>query len=464
MNTTPEDIAERIALFRHRLIARVLPPDLTPTQRQEEMRRISAEQHQIPGSLRTRVANSTLREWIKLYQAGGFDALKPRKRIDTGHPRALAPELAEQLLQLKESEPDLSIRLIIEQLREQKIIADNQHIPVSTVHRLFKSHGVMSLRSRADNGAKQDRRRFAYNEAGQLWMSDIMHGPSVVGDDGRRKKKTYLIAFIDDATRVIAHAQFAFAENTRSFLPVFKVALLKRGLPQRLFVDNGANYRSHHFSIVCAKLGVALIHARPFQPEGKGKIERFFRTLRAQLITRLVSEDLASLTALNRRLAAWVEGEYHHSPHRGIDGDTPLERWARVGDGVRYPDNDMDLDDLFLFEQQRKVQNDRIVSLNGRLFEVDATLIGEKVTLRFDPARPDAPVQVVHNGCVIQKARQVDIYANCSVKRVRRGGAINTNKSPDIPTGLSLRSLNSTKNTKVDQDNNTDKGGEGSCT
>lgn len=124
----------------------------------------------------------------------------------------------------------------------------------------------MSPRSQRDGGAKEDRRRFAYVEAGQLWMSDVMHGPSVLGADGKRKKKTYLIAFIDDATRVIPHAQFAFAENTREFLPVFKVALLKRGLPQRLFVDNGANYRSRHFSIVCAKLGVALIHSRPFQP------------------------------------------------------------------------------------------------------------------------------------------------------------------------------------------------------
>lgn len=220
------------------------------------------------------------------------------------------------------------------------------------------------------------------------------------------------------------------------------MAILKRGLPQRLFVDNGANYRSHHFSIVCAKLGVALIHARPYQPASKGKIERFFRTVRAQLLTRLSHEDLSSLSALNRRLAAWVEGEYHHTPHRGIGGETPLERWARVGDGVRYPDKDMDLDDLFLFEEQRKVQNDRIVSLRSRLFEVDASLIGEKVTLRYDPARPDAPIQVVHKGQLIQKARQVDLYANCAVKRQRRGGAINADKGPVVPTGLSMSSLN----------------------
>jgi transposase InsO family protein len=446
LNTTPEELIKDIALFRHSLIARLLPSDLTPQGRQQEMMRITNEQHQIPGTLRTRVAHSTLREWLKLYRESGFDALKPRKRCDTGHPRALEPMLAEQLLQLKEAEPDLSIRLVIEQLRSKGSIATDQHVPISTVHRLFKSHGVMSKGSQAEGGTKEDRRRFAYQEAGQLWMSDVMHGPSVVSDDGRRKKKTYLIAFIDDATRVIPHAQFAFAENTRAFLPVFKVALIKRGLPQRLLVDNGANYRSKHFSIVCAKLGVALIHARPHQPQSKGKIERFFRTVRAQLLTRLDNEHLSSLCALNRRLSAWLEGEYHHNPHRGIEGETPLERWARVGDGVCYPDVRIDLDDLFLFEEKRKVQNDRIVSLHGRLFEVDATLIGEKVTLRYDPSRPDAPVQVVHNGRFIEKAKQVDIYANCFVKRQRHGGRIHDDNTADIPSSLSMKTLDENDN------------------
>ncbi len=272
-------------------------------------------------------------------------------------------------------------------------------------------------------------------------MSDVMHGPAVIRD-GRRKHKTYLIAFLDDATRVIPHAEFAFSENTRTFLPVFKRALTRRGLPQRLFVDNGANYRSHHFAVVCAKLGVALIHARPFQPQGKGKIERFFRTLRAQMLTRLTETDTISLAALNRRLAGWIEGEYHLSPHRGLDNETPLERWARVSEGLRYPDPHLDLDDLFLFEEQRTVQRDRTVSLHGRLFEVDATLVGRRVTLRYDPARPDAPVQVVHEGRVIERARQVDLYANCFVKRNRRSGALEADRSPEPPpTSLSMTNL-----------------------
>jgi len=439
MNDDRENLSERVALFRHRLIARLLPEELTSRQRQQEIERIVTAEHQIPGTLRTRVAESTLRDWLRDYRAGGFDALKPKRRIDAGHPRALAPTLVERLLQVKEAEPDRSIRRIIETVRQEGLLAPTQHLPRSTVHRLFKQQGLMSRTG--EDAPGEDRRRFAYARAGQLWMSDVMHGPAV-SDATRRKRKTYLIAFLDDATRVIPHAAFAFAENTRAFLPVFKQALMRRGLPQRLFVDNGANYRSHQFALICAKIGVALIHARPFQPEGKGKIERFFRTCRAQLLGELTEQDTASLEALNRRLAVWIEGEYHQQPHRGLEQQTPLERWAQTAEGLRYPDPGMDLDDLFLFEDQRKVQNDRTVSLHGQVYEVDASLIGQRVTLRYDPIQGDAPIQVVHNGQFVELARRVDLYANCFVKRHRRSGALDPDRSAEpSPSALTMSAL-----------------------
>ena len=161
--------------------------------------------------------------------------------------------------------------------------------------------------------------------------------------------------------------------TSRPSCPVFKNALIRRGLPARLYVDNGSACRSRHLSLVCARLGVALIHARAFQPAGKGKIERFFRTLRAGWLRHLGDDVLDNLQTLNSSLWAWIEGEYHNSPHRGLDeGRTPLEQWALASAGVRYPDATLDLDDLFLFEARRRVYKDRTVSLNGRAYEVDA--------------------------------------------------------------------------------------------
>jgi putative transposase len=195
---------------------------------------------------------------------------------------------------------------------------------------------------------------------------------------------------------------------------------------------------------VCAKLGIALIHARPYRPQGKGKIERWFKTVRAQLLTRLGAEDTGNLQALNRRLWAWVEGEYHHSPHRGLGGTTPLEQWAQTGEAVHFPEPGLDLDELFLFEAQRKVQKDRTVSLNGVLYEVDAALVGEKVTLRFDPsAAPERPVQVCHHGKLIELARPVETYANCFVKRNRPSWTLQVDGPAPQPAtpGLKLRAL-----------------------
>jgi transposase InsO family protein len=438
MTDSENDRRHAVALFRYGLIA-----DLAQTpgtkglyRRLEEK---AAPDYTIPGSARTRVAPETLRDWLKRYRQGGFEALMPKPRADRGRSRALPDAAVERLLSLKETNPKLSVPLLIREARATGQIPKELPLPPSTVHRLLARHGLM--RKNTEQPTERDRRRFAFQKAGELWMSDVMHGPTVsVGD--RIRRKTYLIAFLDDATRVIPYAAFALSENTQAFLPVFNQALMRRGLPLRLYVDNGANYRSHQLALICAKLGIALIHARAYQPQGKGKVERWFRTLRAQLLTRLTPEDTRSLEALNRRLWAWVEGEYHHTPHRALEGQTPLEHWASRADDVRFPDPTLDLDEVFLFEAKRTVQKDRTVSLNGIVYEVDAALVGQKVTLRFEPGAKGRPVQVWHEGRYIEGVKPLDTYVNCFVKRHRPSGTLAPDTTaPEPPTGLALRNL-----------------------
>jgi transposase InsO family protein len=436
--TDPDtDRAQTIALFRYGVIAELLhlPPGAKGLYQQ--LAEKAAREYSIPGSRRTRIAAETIRDWLQAYRRDGFDALVPKPRADRGQARALPAAVVEALLSAKEDNPKLSVQLVIREARKSPEVPAELPLPSSTVHRLLARHGLMD-KPKEDPG-ERDRRRFAFAQAGELWMSDVMHGPSVtVGD--RTKRKTYLIAFLDDATRVVPHAAFALSENTATFLPVLQQAILRRGLPARLYTDNGANYRSQHLSLVCAKLGIALIHARPYHPQGKGKIERFFRTVRAQVLTRLSPEDTASLTAMNRRLAAWIEGEYHHTPHRGLAGLTPLEQWAQTGAGVRFPEPGLDLTDLFLFEAKRKVQKDRTVSLNGVVYEVDAALVGETVTLRFDPsAPPQRPLQVCHQGRVSGLARVVETYTNCFVKRERPSRTLSAEGPAPQPPASALR-------------------------
>ena len=439
MNNSHDDLRQEIALFRYGVIADLVHLPVGAPGAGALMRAKAERNYVIPGSERTRVAANTIRGWVNLYRRGGFDALYPRARTDRGQPRRLAPEVAERLVALKTGNPRCSVRAIIRMARDEGI---EDPLAPSTVHRLLSREGLFDRKP--PDGA--DRRRFAFRDAGELWMSDVMHGPKV--RHGRVRRKTYLIAFIDDATRVVPFAAFAMSENTSAFLPVFRNALIRRGLPARLYVDNGSAYRSRHLSLVCAKLGVALIHARAFQPAGKGKIERFFRTLRAGWLAHIEAGERETLETLNRSLWAWIEGEYHHTPHRGLEGRTPLEQWALASGAVRYPDATMDLDDLFLFEARRRVYKDRTVSLNGRVYEVDALLIGEKVTLRYDPeAPPSRPLDVVHDGKPAGKARRLDAYANTAVRRTYPAKEIEAAEPPPEPppSPLSLRNLTDRK-------------------
>src|SRR6266511_701945 len=319
----PTTHADTIALFRYGLIADLLHLSVGDRSLHTRLRETAAREYDIPGTTRRRVAAETLRDWLYAYRRAGFEGLKPRPRADQGHARALPQTVADQLCALKEAHPTYSVAMIITTARAQQRVPAELPLAPATVHRLLSRHGLMARPT--DTPTSKDRRRFSYDAANELWMSDVMHGPTVLDAEDRRRHKTYLIALLDDATRMIPSATFTRSETVTAFLPVFERAILRRGIPKRLYVDNGAAYRSRHLALVCAKLGVTLIHARPFQPQAKGKLERWFRTVRAQLLPTLPDADTRDLEALNRRLWAWIEDEYHYAPHRGLGGATPID-------------------------------------------------------------------------------------------------------------------------------------------
>ncbi len=411
---SPEDVA----LFRYGIISDFvnLPPGTKGLYAQ--IKKKAEQDYLIPGSRRTKVAEETIRSWLKKYRVGGFDALLPKERKDKGKARRLPLEVADVLLSVKEENPEFTVPLVIKTARESGKISSDIRLPESTIYKLLARNGLAKKQSSPD----KDHRRFSYQYAGDLWMSDVMHGPAIK-TDGARKRKTYLIAFIDDATRVIPYAAFAHSENTASFMEVFRQAILRRGIPQRLFVDNGSAFRSNHLSLVCAKLGITLIHARAYHAAAKGKIERWFRTIRLQFLPMLTKENMQNIATMNRALWIYIEIEYHRTRHR-ILTETPLDCWAKIGQRVRYPEPGVDLTDLFLFESKRKVQKDRTVSLHGMVYEIDASMVGETVTLRYNPAEQGKIIEVCHNNQFIQEAKLVDTYANCFVKRDRPSSTI----------------------------------------
>ena len=239
-----------------------------------------------------------------------------------------------------------------------------------------------------------------------------MHGPHVQHEG--KQRKSYLIAFIDDHSRLITHAQFYLSEGVTSFMAALTTALAKRGLPRKLYVDNGSAFRSRQLEHTAASLGIALIHARPYQPQGKGKIERFFKTVRTQFLPTFAG---ATLTEINNVFTLWLD-EYLARPHSAT-GQSPLKRFTGQMHCLRSaPEH---LQDYFRTIVRRRVNKDRSVVINHRLFEAPVALIGQRVEILYHEEQPEQ-VEVRFQGASHGLLRQVDLQVNSRVKRDKNGG------------------------------------------
>jgi RNAse (barnase) inhibitor barstar len=271
----------------------------------------------------------------------------------------------------------------------------------------------------------EDRRRFEAELPNDIWQSDCMHGPRILAEG--KERKAYLFAFIDDMSRLICHAGFFLNEGVESYTASLRMALAKRGLPRKLYVDNGPAFRSHLLAHATASLGIALIHSTPYQPQGRGKIERFFRTLRMQFLS--TCPEGLSLEALNDALNRWLDEHYNITVHSSTK-QTPLNRYLKHAHLLREAPKD--LNDYFRLRVARKVDRDRTVSLNGRLYEAPIPLIGKTITLLYhegDSARIEAFHENVSHGMLVP----LDMKINCRVRREKNIlRLLPSEQSPDI--------------------------------
>jgi len=245
-----------------------------------------------------------------------------------------------------------------------------------------------------------------------------MHAFELPDPSGRRRR-AILLAIPDDATRRVAYGAFSFRESPLAFEYGLRHVLLAHGRIGRAYVDNGANFVSSQTQRIIDSLGLLLIHSKPYTPRGRGKVERFFRTARAQFFAPLDPYSVGGLEDLQVRFRGWVESEYHRNPHRGLTGATPLERWIERAAHIIAMDPTVDLDHAFEHEIRRKVYRDSTVTLDGVLFEVPSSLIGKKITLRYDPSLAPSRrrLTILLDGIVCGTARVVDSYANSRVRR-----------------------------------------------
>ncbi len=379
-----EDQKREIAVFRFGVISPLTGiARLGKGQKEAILRELTARQWEIPYSGRTYISRSTILNWLKRYEEGGrrIEALYPEERQDRGKLRAMDEDMALGLIELKKEIPHASLPVILKEAKKRGIIPSNFRVSNSSIYRLFQRY---ALNEKAPE--RIDRRRFEAEHANQLWQSDCMHGPMVTAQG--KLRKSYLFAFIDDHSRLISHAEFYLRENIQSYIDCLRKALQKRGLPEKLYVDNGPTFRSHQLSFACASLGIALLHSRPYQPEGRGKIERWFQTVRKSLLSLI--EDAISLDELNERLLKWIDEDYNIKVHSSTK-ETPLGRYTKHLSLIRPAPKD--LNDHFRRRALRKVYRDRTVTIMGRVYEAPVELIGRSITLLYhedDPSRIEA--------------------------------------------------------------------------
>src|SRR5215467_5853508 len=372
--------AEKLALFRYGVIA---PLVIEPLPRGELTRRaeeIASRQYDIPDSSRRALSIDTLLEWAKRYRHGGLEALAPKPRQDRGQSRAITPQLASLIERLKRENPHRTGTTL---LRELALSSGKDQPPLSasTLYRFLKQHGL----SERQLLAPQARKKFEAELANQIWQADMLFGPWVARPGGGRMQ-VFLHATLDDASRLLPHAQFYTSQGLDACLDCLRHAIAARGIPIRLYMDNAKIYRGQQLARIAASLGTLIIHSRPYQPEGRGKIERFFRTVREQFLANLDRKQLLSLDQLNERLYGWIENVYHRSEHSAL-GTTPLVRWQKDIDHVRPLPPGTDLRRLFLHRFDRLVRRDSTFLLHGRLYEAPAPLAGRMVEVRFDPVQ-----------------------------------------------------------------------------
>ena len=439
----PKDHAEAVAVFRAQVIGPlVCRSDWTHGELATALRALSTQPVRPPGSPRTRCyAPSTLERWLYQWREGGLEALKPKRRCDRGHAQALTEEQRALLLAIRTEHPRVATTVILRTLVEDGRITRGA-ITDSTLRRFYADHGLdrVTLRRQA-LGHRVERRRWQAARPHEVWHADVMHGPALQVDG--RAVPLRIHAILDDRTRYIVAIQACTTERESEMLALLIKAFRGHGGPDTLYLDNGSTYTGETLRTACSRLGIALVHAKPEDPQARGKMERFWRTLRGQCVSLM--GPMASLHDVQVRLLAWLEGHYHRAPHAGLLGRCPgqvLEE--EVLHELRDPISERMLHEALTIRQKRRIRGDGTLEVAGVDFELEeGFLAGKRVIVARSVLNPTEPPWVEHEEQRLP-LRRVDPVANSRRKRSKRAkrgiDAIDFD-----PPGVLLRALTKPK-------------------
>ncbi len=411
----PKDHGEAVALFRGEIIGALTRRELDHGELRAELEQLSERAYRPPGAkVGRKYAVSTLERWLYRYKKDGLEGLRPESRSDRGRARELSEEQRELLLDIRREHRSASVPLILRTLVAEGRL-EKGSVSAATVRRLYVDNGLDRIAAR-DGAGPKTRLRWQAEHPGALWHSDVCHGPSLLV--GKEHKPVRIHAILDDASRYIVALEAQHTERELDMLRLLVRALRQHGAPDALYLDNGATYRGDTLRVACGRLGISLLHAKPYDPEARGKMERFWRTMREQCLDYL-SKD-ATLHDVNVRLWAWLGQHYHVSAHAGLFGACPGTVWARAEERPSDPIDEQRLRDALTVRERRRVRRDTTITIEGEEFELDqGFLAGQLITAAWCPLdNPLKPWAELHGKTY--ELHPVDPVANSRRKRPPR--------------------------------------------
>lgn len=396
-----EKLRRQWAEFRYGVIAPLVCRRLDEAQRREERRRILSMAFTTPAGSAKFIPERTLRSWMSKYELYGFDGLLRTESRSTGKCDAIPEDILYAAVKLRLELRSRSVKGILSILSASGL--DVSEISPSTLNFHLNRLGATKEKYASEKGTFQ---MFQKDHANDLWQADSSGGLYLPDPQNRGQyKQTRLISFIDDATRVVTHAEFYFDEQVASLFDCFRKALLKRGKVAQLYTDNGPCFKAHALSRTCAQLGVELRHAEKYTPEGKGKIERHIGTVKSGFYQEAKHSGLQTLEQLNVFFFAWLEKEYHNVKHRSLEM-TPAQRWSQDEEkGLVRLVTPEEIRNALMVEADRKVgKKTALLQLNNRFYQASRDLAGKNVQVRWEADRRNPSVEIWLNGKLVETA------------------------------------------------------------
>jgi putative transposase len=398
-----DDKSLDIALFKYRIIAEII--NETGKGQRNYFRKMSKREFDVPHLGKKRFQPETFKSWLRDYRNGGFDALRPKIRIDKGSSRKIDGHLKESIGHMTQEYPFLSTAGIYRLLISGGEM-EPEFVSEGTVRKYIKDNNLLT-----NHREPLPRKKFEKEHINELWIADCMHGPYILHDN--KKRQVFLISIIDDCSRVIVGSRFFLQENSVNLQILIKEALLRFGVPAVLYTDNGSIFVSAHLQLACARLGIALVHSKPYDSASRGKIERWHRTIRQKFLPLVDLSQIECSEDITTHFLRWLDKEYQKSYHHGIN-TKPMDKWM---DDLKHTQikrvSAQELDLAFLVTLHRKVKNDATISINTILYEVPPSFIGKTIEIRYPLDTPEN-LTLYENNTPVCPIKRVNPHENAN--------------------------------------------------